>query len=148
MKMNASFYIPRLTLVLVFAGFLSQASAQYDGWKHSGSTYLVTDSAGADLPASAVEKNFPLLIRLNKEYFDFSEAKPQGEDIRFSSKGKPLAYQIERWDEREASDIWVRSHHQRKRSADPDALGNEKAPARATASVFRTTRDLPRSGIW
>ena len=87
MKMNASFYVPRLTLVLVFAGFLSQASAQYDDWKHSGSTYLVTDSAGADLPASAVEKNFPLLVRLNKEYFDFSQAMPQGEDVRFSSKG-------------------------------------------------------------
>ena len=76
--MNASFYVPRLTLALVFAGFLSQASAQYGDWKHSGSMYLVTDSAGADLPASAVEKNFPLLVRLNKEYFDFSQAKPSG----------------------------------------------------------------------
>ena len=66
--MKASFYFFRLTFILVFAGFLSQASALYDEWKHSGSTYIVTDSAGADLPASAVEKNFPLLVRLNKEY--------------------------------------------------------------------------------
>ena len=60
MKMNTTFYMFRVTFILVFAGFLSQASAQYDDWKHSGSMYLVTDSAGADLPASAVEKNFPL----------------------------------------------------------------------------------------
>ena len=107
--MTASFYMPRLTLVLVFAGFLSQASAQYGDWKHSGSMYIVTDSAGADLPASAVEQNFPLLVRLNKEYFDFSQAKPRGEDVRFSSKGKPLAYQIERWDaEGGEADVWVR----------------------------------------
>jgi hypothetical protein len=53
MKMKASIYLFRLTLVLVFVGFLSQALAQYDDWKHSGSMYLVTTSAGADLPASA-----------------------------------------------------------------------------------------------
>ena len=53
--MNASFYVPRLTLALVLAGFLSQASAQYGDWKHSGSMYLVSDSVGTDLPASAVE---------------------------------------------------------------------------------------------
>ena len=81
---------------ILCAGFLSQASAQYDDWKHSGSMYLVTDSAGADLPASVVEKNFPLLVRLNTECFDFSQANPQGEDVRFSSNGKPLDYQIER----------------------------------------------------
>ena len=109
MKMNVSIYLFRLTLIHVFAGFLVQVSAQYEDWKHSGSMYLVTDSAGADLPASAVEKNFPLLVRLSKEYFDFSQAKPQGEDIRFSSKGKPLAYQIERWDAKGGeADIWVR----------------------------------------
>ena len=53
MKMNASIYLSQLNLALVFAGLLSQAAAQYDDWKHSGSTYLVTDSAGADLPGGS-----------------------------------------------------------------------------------------------
>jgi hypothetical protein len=150
MKMNASFYIPRLTLVLVFAGFLSQAAAQYDDWKHSGSTYLVTDSAGADLLASAVEKNFPLLIRLNKEYFDFTQAKPRGEDIRFSSTGKPLAYQIERWDaEGGEADIWVRIPTIK--GKDQQAIrmhwGNEKASSESTGEqVFRTTEGF--AAVW
>ena len=51
--MNTIYPLFRLTLVLVFAGFFSQALAQYGDWKHSGSMYLVTTSAGADLPASA-----------------------------------------------------------------------------------------------
>ena len=150
MKMKASFYVPRLTLVLVFAGFLSQASAQYGDWKHSGSTYLVTDSAGADLPASAVEKNFPLLIRLNKEYFDFSQAKPQGEDVRFSSKGKPLAYQIERWDaEGGEADVWVRIPTIK--GKDQQAIkmhwGKDKVSSESNGEqVFRTTEGF--AGVW
>ncbi len=150
MKMNASFYIPRLTLVLVFAGFLSQASAQYGDWKHSGSTYLVTDSAGADLPASVVEKNFPLLIRLNKDYFDFSEAKPRGEDVRFSSKGKPLAFQIERWDaEGGEADVWVRIPTIK--GQDQQAIrmhwGNEKVSSESNGEqVFRTTEGF--AAVW
>ena len=150
MKMNASFYIPRLTLVLVFAGFLSQASAQYGDWKHSGSTYLITDSAGADLPASVVEKNFPLLIRLNKDYFDFSEAKPRGEDVRFSSKGKPLAFQIERWDaEGGEADVWVRIPTIK--GQDQQAIrmhwGNEKVSSESNGEqVFRTTEGF--AAVW
>lgn len=148
--MKASFYVPRLTLVLVFAGFLSQASAQYDDWKHSGSTYLVTDSIGSDLPASAIEKNFPLLIRLNKEYFEFSQAKPLGEDVRFSSKGKPLAYQIERWDaEGGEADIWVRIPTIK--GKDQQAIrmhwGNAKVSGESNGEqVFRTTEGF--AAVW
>ena len=148
--MKASFYFFRLTFILAFAGFLSQASAQYDDWKHSGSTYIVTDSAGADLPASAVEKNFPLLIRLNQEYFDFSQAMPRGEDVRFSSKGKPLAYQIERWDAKGGeADIWVRIPTIK--GKDQQAIrmhwGNEKVSSESNGEqVFRTTEGF--AAVW
>ena len=148
--MKASFYFFRLTFILAFAGFLSRASAQYDDWKHSGSTYIVTDSAGADLPASAVEKNFPLLIRLNQEYFDFSQAMPRGEDVRFSSKGKPLAYQIERWDAEEGeADIWVRIPTIK--GKDQQAIkmhwGNEKVSSESNGEqVFRTTEGF--AAVW
>ena len=68
--MNTIHFLSRLILFLFFPGFLSQALGQYGDWKHAGSMYLVTDSAGADLPASAVLKNFPVLVRLNKDYFN------------------------------------------------------------------------------
>jgi hypothetical protein len=88
----------------------TEAAAQYPGWQHSGSMFILTTPEGADLPAAAEVKDFPVLVRLNKDFFDFSQAKANGEDIRFSSADHlPLPYQIEQWDaaKGEAS-IWVR----------------------------------------
>jgi len=44
---------------------LETAPAQYAGWQHSGSVYLLTTPEGANLPASASEDGFPLLVRLH-----------------------------------------------------------------------------------
>ena len=88
---------------------MQPATAQYQGWQHSGPLAILTTPDGADLPATASEENFPLLVRLDKEQFDFSQAKGNGDDIRFSAEGKPLAYQIEEWDvARGHASIWVR----------------------------------------
>lgn len=150
MKMNASLYILRLTLFLIFVGFLSHASAQYGDWKHSGSIYIVTDSAGADLPASAVEKNFPLLVRFNKNYFDFSQAKPRGEDIRFSANGKPLAYEIEHWDAAGGNaDVWVRIPIIKGNDQQEIRMhwGHDKVSSESNGEqVFQTTEGF--AGVW
>ena len=72
---------------------------RYDAWKHSGSVFLLTTPEGANLPESAVVRNFPVLIRLTSEFFDFGQARSHGEDLRISTAaGVPLAYQIEQWD--------------------------------------------------
>ena len=69
----------------------------------------MTTPKGANLPATASEANFSLLVRLNKEWFDFSQAKVDGSDLRFSIGGKPLAFQIEEWDATAGTaSIWVR----------------------------------------
>ncbi len=100
----------QLTIGMIAALALFQsASAQYTGWQLSGSLYILTTPEGANLPATASEANFPLLVRLNKEWFDFSQAKADGSDIRFSIGGKPLAFQIEEWDATAGTaSIWVR----------------------------------------
>jgi hypothetical protein len=148
--MNATFYLFRLTFLLFFVGLLSQASAQYGDWKHAGSMYLVTTPAGADLPASAVEKNFPLLVRLHKDFFDFSQAKPRGEDIRFSAHGKPLAYQIERWDAAGGNaDVWVRIPIIKGNDQQAIMLhwGKDKVPGDSNGErVFQTTEGF--AGVW
>ncbi len=77
--------------------FMGTAAAQYPGWQRSGSFFILTTPEGANLPASASEENFPLLVRLNKNNFNFTQAKANGEDLRFSAAGKPLTYQIEEW---------------------------------------------------
>ena len=101
----------KLTITtLTFLALLHMASAQYKGWQHSGSMYILTTPEGANLPATATEEGFPLLVRLNSDGFNFSQAKANGEDIRFAdASGKPLAYQIEDWDAAAgAASIWVR----------------------------------------
>ncbi len=71
--------------------------------------FINTTPDGADLPATASVEGFPVLVRLNRDFFDFASAKANGEDLRFSADGKPLAYQIEQWDAaRGAASVWVR----------------------------------------
>ena len=93
----------------MLAGLTLHVSAQYPGWQHEGSLFILTTPEGADLPVGAAEANFPLLVRLNKGNFDFSQTKPKGEDLRFSAAGKPLAYQIDDWDAAGGrASVWVK----------------------------------------
>ena len=93
----------------LFAGFTPCALAQYPGWQHQGAFFILTTPEGADLPSAASEKNFPLLLRLNKDTFDFSQAKADGADLRVSAGGQPLSYQIEKWDAAiGTASVWVR----------------------------------------
>lgn len=110
MNRNRSPVISLLMTLVSLLAWASSAPAQYAGWKHSGSVFVLTTPDGADLPASATVENFPLLVRLHKEFFDFAQAQANGDDLRFSSRdGKPLDFQIEEWDAaRGVASIWVR----------------------------------------
>ena len=96
-------------ITLPLLALLQTAPAQYPGWQRSGSIYLLTTPDGANLPATATETSFPALVRLTKDFFDFSQAKAKGEDLRFAAAGKALAYQIEEWDPANGTaSVWVR----------------------------------------
>jgi hypothetical protein len=85
------------------------ADEQIQDWKHVGTLAILTTPDGANLPESASVKEFPLLVRLSKETFNFSQAQPHGEDVRFSADGKPLALQIDMWDAAlGVAAVWVR----------------------------------------
>ena len=122
---------------------VSSLHAQYPEWKHSGSMYILTTPAGADLPASAFVRDFPLLVRLNGDHFPFSEAATGGSDIRFSSGGKPLPFEIDEWDPAaERASIWVRIPTIRGNSRQELKLhwGNPKSPnASHGQSVFNAS---------
>lgn len=85
-------------------------SDEYRDWQHSGSIWLLTTPDGADLPANAKVEQFPVLVRLHRDFFDFAQAKPNGDDLRFSSStGEQLAFQIEEWDAAKGVGcVWVR----------------------------------------
>jgi len=94
---------------ILFWAILGTASAQYAGWPHTGSIFLLTTPEGAGLPVAASVEDFPILVRLHRDFFDFSQAKPDGADIRFSAEGKTLAYEVEEWDAAKGvASIWVR----------------------------------------
>ncbi len=88
----------------------SAAAGAFQNWQHSGALTILTTPDGADLPRGAVVEEFPLLVRLDKDWFDFTQAKAGGEDVRFSTEtGKALAYEIEEWDAAKGTaSIWVR----------------------------------------
>ena len=108
---------PILISLVAFAVFAStfriaaqEKASPYQGWQHSGALTISTTPDGSNLPASASVEGFPLLVRLHGDWFDFKQAKPNGEDVRFSSStGAPLVFQIEEWDAANGSaSVWVR----------------------------------------
>jgi hypothetical protein len=104
----------RLAIALLLAAFgpfdRTDAQTVFAAWKHSGTIHMLTTPEGADLPASVSEDNFPLLVRLHKDFFPFEQAKANGDDLRFADDlGAPLAHQIEEWDPAQGNAcVWVR----------------------------------------
>ena len=66
-----------------------------------------TTATGANVPSN--QTNFPVLVRLDANNFLFTQAEPDGSDIRFADPdGSSLKYQIERWDAtNKVAEVWV-----------------------------------------
>lgn len=87
------------------------AAAPMPGWSHSGEIHLVTTANGAHLAAGVTLTNFPALVRLDANFFDFTQARPDGADLRVTATdGSALAFAIEHWDagKRGGAAVWVR----------------------------------------
>jgi len=78
------------------------------GWSHARTINLNTSVSGANTDGNVT--NFPVLIRLTSDNFDFSQAKNNGDDIRFTKPDNTfLSYEIERWDTiQKHAEIWVK----------------------------------------
>jgi hypothetical protein len=85
-------------------------NGRYAAWSHAGALTILTTPDGANLPATSAIVDFPILVRLHKDWFDFSQTSAGGQDVRFSTgNGEPLAYEIEDWDAANGTaSIWVR----------------------------------------
>jgi len=86
----------------------STVTMEYCAWLHAEKAYFNTTESGANISGNVV--NFPVLLRLTEMNFDFSQAKPNGDDVRFAaSNNAPLPYEIERWDAvNKQAEIWVK----------------------------------------
>ena len=77
-------------------------------WMYHKTLYLNTSASGAGVFGTIT--NFPVLIRLTKSNFNFSQASGNGYDIRFTkSNNTPLHYEIETWDSSQGyAAVWVK----------------------------------------
>jgi len=90
----------------------------YPEWRYSTKVFLNTTASGAGVMGTVAD--FPVLVRLTKETFDFSQALAGGVDLRFTgADGAQLSHEIERWDSvTSRSEVWVRV---------PKVLGNNNS---------------------
>jgi biopolymer transport protein ExbB len=97
--------------VLLGAGLAMLAmpfAAQAEDWAHSKKLNFDTTASGTEIKEEVAA--LPLLVRLHSGNFTFSEAKPDGSDLRFfAADGKtPLKYHIEKFDAaNELANAWV-----------------------------------------
>ena len=98
-------------LGLVGAAVLMLTLSQFahaDDWAHKKKLGFNTTSSGTEIKEDVAQ--LPLLVRLHSGNFTFSEAKPDGSDLRFfAADGKtPLKFQIENFDAaNELANVWV-----------------------------------------
>ena len=87
---------------------LGDTTLPFAAWRHSAELGVNTSVSGA--ATKTAQYGFPLLVRLDAG-FGFSQARPDGADVRFTkSDGRtPLPFEIERWDAAGGkAEIWVR----------------------------------------
>lgn len=79
----------------------------FSQWSYSQRISFNTTEYGANVMATV--SNFPLLVKLTSQNFNFNQAMDNGLDIRFADPdGTPLSYEIELWDiEVGLAYIWV-----------------------------------------
>jgi len=79
------------------------------GWNYARKITLNTSSSGAGVAGNV--RNFPVLARLTAGNFDFTQARNNGEDIRFTKQDNAfLPYEIERWDPiAKVAEVWVKA---------------------------------------
>lgn len=112
-------------------------------WKFSRDITLNTTASGAAISGDVT--NFPVCIRLRSNNFDFSDALPDGSDIRFmKADNTALPYEIERWDRQtEQADLWVNVDTVFGNNGNQACTmywGNESAQSQSnSAKVFDTT---------
>lgn len=77
-------------------------------WKYTKTILLNTSSTGAGVSGTVV--NFPVLVRLTNDKFDFSAIQSDGKDIMFTKADNTiLSHEFELWDPVNGlADIWVK----------------------------------------
>jgi hypothetical protein len=119
-------------------------------WPHARTMFLNTAASGAGI--SKTLTGFPVLVRLTAGNFDFTQARNNGEDIRFTKRDNTfLPYEIERWDPvAELAEVWVKVDTVRGNDSAQSIImywGNaDAAPQTNPSAVFDSSGGF--EGVW
>jgi hypothetical protein len=80
----------------------------FQNWLHSKRLYFNTTASGAGVAGAVTD--FPALVRLTQNNFNFADAQDNGADLRFARPdGSFLPYEIERFDpSAQKAEVWVK----------------------------------------
>ncbi len=94
--------------LFLFLGAFNSFSQDLSSWKYRQKIWINSSYSGANINETL--NNFPLLVRLNGENFNFTQAQDSGQDVRFTAyNGEILNLEIERWDKNGGkAEIWVK----------------------------------------
>jgi len=106
------------TRTLALLSLLQTGSVQYQDWRHSGSMYILATPEGANLPATSAVENFPLLVRMDKDFFDFKQAQAkEGSPLRRRGQSAGLSDRGVGHGEQDGEHLAARPAHQEQRTA-------------------------------
>jgi hypothetical protein len=91
-------------------GVIDPTPMALTAWKQHREVKLNTSPTGAGIMTDLA--NYPVPVQLNKDNFDFAQAKDDGADLRFAtSDGKLLPHEIELWDKaNQQAALWVKTN--------------------------------------
>ncbi|MBN1759113.1 MAG: DUF2341 domain-containing protein [Chitinispirillaceae bacterium] len=123
---------------------------EHPSWRFSREIGLNTSMTGAGVADDVCD--FPVLVRLTDDNFDFAQAAPDGADLLFSgSGGILLPYEIERWDVTgKQAELWIRVDTIRGNDSDQSIImywGNTEAINRSDGEMVFDTAD-GFLGVW
>lgn len=148
-KIQTASFITLFTQVVIDSAGLFVLNP-YMAWQHEARISLNTTANGADISETVL--GFPVLVRLTAADLDFSQARKEGEDLRFVRPDfSALPFEIEYWDSATAiAAVWVRVDTVRGGAAVPVCRmvwGNPSARKTShPAQVFDTADGF--QGVW
>jgi hypothetical protein len=151
---SPDFHLVKFDSASVVSGRVSDIGVidvnQAGRWPYSKVIVLNTSPSGANVSEAVVD--FPVLVRLHKDNFDFTAANADGSDIRFmKADGSALPYEIERWDPVAGrAEVWVKIDTVRGNDSTQTVTMVWGNPAAGSASAGRSVFDTATGfrGVW
>jgi hypothetical protein len=119
----------------------------FSKWRCYRALQLDTSMVGANVAGDAM--NFPVAVALHAANFDFTQAKPDGSDVRFcgDKDGSPLPHAVEHWDaSAKTALLWVKVPRVKGHSADQVIFMQYGNPAAGNIADSARVFD-PREGF-